>query len=265
MSYRLICIGDSHSCFFGGEGIIYPEYPHIQKSLLKNVFCVRLGPVLAYSLNKYGTKSSGREKLDELISSLNPSKDIVMLAFGEIDCRAHVIRQAESRSLPLRIVIQEIVDTYINVIRAIIDKKFRVLVWNAVYSANDQEDNNDLEFPYYGNVVQRNEATSCFNQMMKEAALQTGYLFVESPVLLMDMSSGRTNKSYYADGVHLNAVLFKPVMAVVNEKLNGILFSQNDVFLYDAALLRRRISDWIYTRKLKAISFLRKLKLKLLS
>lgn len=61
---KIYVVGDSHSLFWGGwNGIAQNYQPQVEN---KHFVILSLGPVLAYSLNKYNTTAKGREKFDNL-------------------------------------------------------------------------------------------------------------------------------------------------------------------------------------------------------
>ena len=112
---KLICIGDSHASFFSGQNKMQPEFPGQSDNQIAGLEGVRLGAVLAYSLHRSNTQEKGREKLFQKIQSLNTTEHAVMLCFGEIDCRYHILKQAEIRTQPLENVIEDCVNKYFQV------------------------------------------------------------------------------------------------------------------------------------------------------
>lgn len=123
MIKNFFVIGDSHVNFFSGHEkitwfpIIYNNQPiDIRCSpqpLIKNFFFFHLGPALAYNLNKYGTKTQAREKIDFLLNSgIIPKGSAILCAFGEIDLRVHVLKQAAEKNISFECVADEVLNNY---------------------------------------------------------------------------------------------------------------------------------------------------------
>jgi len=124
--FNIYCIGDSHASFFSGYDRIQLGWPN--KTFNKKYFFLksyRLGPVLAYNLCKFKTRSRGREKLLYILTHLIPLGSKVLFCFGEIDCRAHLLRQSEIQKRDIYDIVRECVDRYFSVIK---DKKKKDLM-----------------------------------------------------------------------------------------------------------------------------------------
>ena len=124
-----------------------------------------------------------------------------MCAFGEIDCRVHVLRQAEKRGGDFRPVVDEIAANYLEFLKYAA-QEHPVYVWAAVPSQKDDEQDNPA-FPRYGTELQRNAATKYFNCKMKTLCDENGFKFFSIFDKLID-SNGRTKSEYIADGCHLS-------------------------------------------------------------
>ncbi|MBW2558591.1 MAG: hypothetical protein JRD69_07160 [Deltaproteobacteria bacterium] len=124
------CIDDSHASFFSGFDCIIPEWPQNGNCYFKNIKAYRIGPVLAYSLHRRWHK--GRRLLFKIVKTLNPQNDVVMLCFGEIDCRTHIVKQARSKNTPIEKVVELMVNKYFSVITKIKWLGFNVWVWNVI-------------------------------------------------------------------------------------------------------------------------------------
>ena len=98
-------IGDSHTDLFTQNKISAKKFlGQIEKKwfLAANYSCApkiiayHLDAVLAYSLGKKGTSNKVTEKIEYLLKGgFIPPGSLLILSFGEIDCRVHVKRQAE--------------------------------------------------------------------------------------------------------------------------------------------------------------------------
>lgn len=101
----LFVIGDSHTFFFAGkERHVYRDKHDIGfgRPSLGAFIPIHLGPVLAHSLNRYGTRTQGREKIDFLLNEeeMLPHGSKILCCFGEIDMRVHILKEAEKRGVP---------------------------------------------------------------------------------------------------------------------------------------------------------------------
>ena len=107
------CIGDSHSCFFSGENKIQPTWPEQSFDVLPYFRSYRIGPSTAYNLN-----NKKENIIEPLIQSLNLSeKDKLLFCFGEVDCRAHLIKQSQLQNRGICDIINECVFRYISSIK----------------------------------------------------------------------------------------------------------------------------------------------------
>jgi hypothetical protein len=195
------CIGDSHADFFSGWNFVGPAYPKIGRGRLVFFQSYRLDAVLAYSLCKSDTGMRGREKLMELAKTKLPPGSRLMLCFGEIDCRAHLLKQAELRQVPIEEVVRECVDRYFGVIQEIRALGFQIFIWNVVASSRYV----DLyqEFPTFGDCLERNQATRLFNDYLKGLCEKNNIIFVSIFNKLIN-KRGLTKMSYYMDSIHLS-------------------------------------------------------------
>jgi hypothetical protein len=210
---------------------------------MPRMLCYRLGAVLAYNLDKYGTATRGKESLDEILTTLDPRKDILLLSFGEIDCRAHILRQVQDKHRDLQEVVDNCVSNYLTAVKEITRRNFRVFIWNAVYSANFLEKNDDLEYPYRGTVRERNMVTELFNRTLNAMAGTAGAVFVDISGLLIDKSTGLTKDEFYQDSVHLSRRLFTLAIRKIDRLAGNSLFNWYDLAIYRLRYLARQIDS----------------------
>jgi hypothetical protein len=153
------CLGDSHVCFFSGQDRIFQAGLPAQ-NILPFFRAWHLGACLAYNLVKTGSSSGGREKLFAALRERVPPGARVLLGFGEIDCRAHLLKHAAQNSRPLEEVVAECVDRYFSVIGEVRALGFDVLVYNAPPSSRRP---NRSTYPSFGTGRERNHVTRLFN------------------------------------------------------------------------------------------------------
>src|SRR5882724_9349590 len=121
MKKKLVCIGDSHASFFSGVDNRQVEYPDQPTNTIPYLEGVRLGAVLAYSLHRLNTSTQGREKLFDKLSKCNKNDCSILFCFGEIDCRYHLLKQAEEGNLPVQESVKDCVEKYFSVILEVRD------------------------------------------------------------------------------------------------------------------------------------------------
>lgn len=227
---RIYCIGDSHACFFSGKDIMLPVWSNsLFRRIVRNAirffspsthfpFVVyRLGPVLAYNLCKSGTTTRGREKLFKVLKNEIPKNSHVMFCFGEIDCRAHLLKQAEKQSLSVDEVVQTCVSRYGSVLKEVQELEYNPLIWNVIPSTILNR-NQYHEFPTYGTFEQRNEVTRIFNHYLKIQAEKSNIPFISIGKNLLD-EKGSMKLEYTNDQIHLNQNAMPLAIKALNDNL----------------------------------------------
>lgn len=201
-------IGDSHASVFGGADTMIDAWPRSARNPNAGFVAYRLGPVLAYRLPDLGTTSMGREKLlATLAYGPLPPKANVLLCFGEIDCRYHLLKEAQSHARPLSVVVGQCVDRYASVAREVRTMGFSTAIW-AVVPPNDQDvaevdAEDDAEYPSWGSTSERLEVTRLFNRLLAER-LEPDGIGVVSIFDRLITADGRADDRYYMDSIHLS-------------------------------------------------------------
>lgn len=143
-----------------------------------------------------------------------------MFIFGEIDCRVHLIKQAELQRKELREVIETCVDRYVEFAREVANMGYEVLCFG-VAGSTPQEGSfgQNNEFPAFGTSTQRNEATRTFNILLEEKTKKQGIGFVSIFNILVD-EQNVTQTKYYVDGTHLSQRVMPEVVKNIKVFLN---------------------------------------------
>ncbi len=196
------CIGDSHVSFFSGYDRVQNGYPDQSVDKYSYLKSYRLGAVLAHSLVKENTKENGREKLFEIVNGLKPASKI-LLCFGEIDNRCHLVKQAFIQKKSIEDITQECVANYFQVIDELISRGFYCMVFGAVASSESFNE----EYPTYGTIIQRNESTFYFNNAIKRECQKRSIFFINLFDYLVN-NKRETRTFYFFDGVHLGQIAF---------------------------------------------------------
>lgn len=199
-SAAIHCIGDSHASFFSGREKMQPEWPKRSDDRWPFFRSYRLGPTLAYNLCRSGTSSRGREKLLDVLHRRVRPGDRVLLCFGEIDCRAHLIRQSQARGMSAGELARECVDRYFQVIEEIKAQGFQAMVWNVLPPTTLMID--EGAFPVAGSFDERMVVTRLFNAFLVQRCDQAGVPFVSIFDALLG-PDGAPDHSYFLDRIHL--------------------------------------------------------------
>jgi len=194
------CIGDSHVSFFSGWNKIAPVWPVPVKDRLPFFKSYHLGPALAYNLCEINSQSRGRENLFEVLKTIPPGEK-VLLVFGEIDCRAHLLKQADRQNRDIPEVAQECVQRYFSAIEEVSKMGYEVMVWAAIPSFPCNYI--DSEYPAYGSPKERNRATRLFNEEIERLCRNNGLRFISIFDQLLT-KRGNTKIRYYMDFAHLS-------------------------------------------------------------
>lgn len=201
----IYCIGDSHVSFFAGEDVIQPGWPERSTDRLPWFRTFHIGPALAYSLARPNTQTRGREKVFEILDQAVPAGARVLLCFGEIDCRAQVLKQAARHNLPLESIVANCLDAYFQVVGEVLARGFEVVVYNAVPSRlrTPRKIRPDDDFGAVGSWQERNAAIRCFNAGARQRSQACGVHFLETYPGLVN-AKGRTVNWFYFDSIHVS-------------------------------------------------------------
>lgn len=201
-SHKLILVaGDSH-CVILGNNVLGRDPTKV--SQLPGVEVAHLGPALAYTLPMRSSLDAGA-KLLAYVQAQPDRYDAVMLSFGEIDARAHVVKQAAWRNLRLSQVVDELVDHYARYVTQLIEATgLPVFLWGPVGSMPDAIDFYNPEYPVVGRERERNQATRLISRgLTARVASIPGAHHIPICEQLIDEDLC-TRSEYYEDGVHLN-------------------------------------------------------------
>ncbi len=201
---KIYCLGDSHVGFFSGQNTnrkIRPIWPNKIQDKLSLFKTFHLGPILAYSLMEEKTTSRGREKLFECLKTI-PKNSTIILCFGEIDCRCHILKQVQIQNKNTDKIIQNCIERYLFVIKEIQKLNFNIFIWNLI-PPSPFELQEDRQFPSYGNLKERKEVLLKFNKHLERELKQISIPFISIYKKLTN-NEGTLSKKYLLDKIHLN-------------------------------------------------------------
>jgi hypothetical protein len=201
----IYCLGDSHVSFFAGVDTIQPGWPERATEHLPWFRVFHLGPTLAFSLSKSDTTTRGRERLFEVLEQAVPAGVRVLLCFGEIDCRAHILKQAVKQGRPVEEIVATCLDSYFQAVRAVQARGYEVIVYNAVPTRlnTPRQPKRDDDYIAVGSWPERNTAVRLFNAGAKVRCQACGAKFLENYPGLVD-ANDRTMEWFFFDAIHLS-------------------------------------------------------------
>jgi hypothetical protein len=215
----IYCIGDSHVSVFGGVNKMSDGWPSVY-DILPQFRTYKLGPVLAYNT---ATEFHSTRSVLFTILNLIPAKSSVLLCYGEIDCRVHILKQAELKKTNADIITKECAERYFGTVQEIKNLGFNVIVWAAIPTKScdifkyveDKE-----KYPHYGSYAKRNQITKIFNDTLEQQCKENSILFTSLFDKLIDENLRAKDKEYYIDSVHLS----QKAMPLIIEAFENIGF-----------------------------------------
>jgi hypothetical protein len=153
------CIGDSHSAVFSGEETMQPEWPLLASNKLPYFNSYRIGPATAYQLE------NKKYIIDEIIKNHYNEDDRILFCFGEVDIRAHLIKQTSIQNRTTQDLVKECVDRYFEVILSYKNKGINCIVWGPIASWHQSK---FYTGPSFGTCIERNKVTEEFNKYVEE-------------------------------------------------------------------------------------------------
>tara|TARA_B100000900_G_scaffold416277_1_gene450952 strand:+ start:30077 stop:30718 length:642 start_codon:yes stop_codon:yes gene_type:complete len=211
----IICLGDSHASVFSRKEKIISQWPKKDYKLFSKIKPIRIGPATAYNLEK---------KINLLNKILNrtfyPRNSYVLFCFGEVDIRAHLLKQSRLQNKSVEFLVEECVDRYISTINKVSPyRRIRKGVFAPIASWSEMK---PYDGPSFGTNLERNKVTEAFNNYLEKKCTENNLVFVS---IFEDMlnEDGTTNEIFLDDfgtGIHLN----QKSMPLIMKKLykNGI-------------------------------------------
>ena len=194
-------VGDSHVVPFRGS---MPFLAH------------HLGAATAYNLNKTKSTTKAHEKLFKVIDRLG-KRDIVMLCFGEIDCRIHIYYQHKKSNGKYSI--GELIDGTISNYGEVMGKLKEQGVNFCVYCVSPATIvGNEYKYPFYGTPEIRSQINRTFDERLRTFCERNGYKFIDIYDRVTD-KDGLMLQEYAGDEIHLN----KRAVGLVRAEIRGKL------------------------------------------
>jgi predicted SAM-dependent methyltransferase len=203
---KIHVIGDRHVRLLAGKDEISGAVHNVCRifdGFSAKFTSYHIGPGLAFSLNKRGTKTLALEQIEQVLKKkIIPTGSQPMFSFGEIDCRFHVCRQAERQGESIRKIVADICVVYIEFLDEIALQGYRVSVW-APFATTWLDRWDDPDHPVYGTYEARSEAVRQFNEVMSDYCRIRGYGFF-SVFGKVQLPDGSVDRSFFYDPLHLS-------------------------------------------------------------
>lgn len=209
-------IGDSHVFIFSGQlnglrrKLFFNDIniPIFENKIFQIFHC---GPALAYSLNKYNTNTRITEKSNFLLSCIIKPGATIVMSFGEIDIRCHILKQIDVYKSAYIVA-----DNYIKYIKSISDK-YKVIIYSPIATGKDCGEI-DKNYPRVGTEAERNTLTKIFNNIIKEAGIPYFSVFEE-----MISDNLETRNDFLApDNCHLSFEKYNWVLDKFKTKFSSL-------------------------------------------
>lgn len=193
-------IGDSHTFSF----------------LLQLPFIVRyLGPATAYGLGKGNNNTL---ELYKILSKIDKKKDRVLLVFGEIDSRIHILNQLHSRQGKhfLGEIVISVVNSYGKILLDLKIKGFLIYVYG-IPPASILIDNT-YNYSYYGSPNQRSIISQILNVNLEGFCTENKIPYINTQ-RVTSTPKGFIKPEYTEDKLHLN----NKIVPIVRREIYGII------------------------------------------
>jgi hypothetical protein len=194
----ILAAGDSHSLFWRGRDTM-----ERCESLLDGVEAFHLGGATAYNIANEDSPRAAR--LRRHLTSHRQSYGLLITCFGEIDCRTHVVKQAELQGRSIEDVAAEVATRYFGFVVSI-QREFDipVAIFGPPPSTPPERRLNNHEYPTRGTIVERNRAIATLGETLRSAtAIEPRLAYFSVLDALID-EEGKTKPDALFDGVHLS-------------------------------------------------------------
>jgi len=202
--YRLLnkplihVVGDSHVFVFKDKRMFIAHH---------------IGPATMYNLNKKDSNTKSNEKLFDVINKINRKKDILMLVFGEINCRIHIYYQYKKQNEKFTIIelIDRTISNYGEVLKKIKENGVRFCVYGIPAAATEK---NIYNYPFYATPEIHSYIYKEFNNRLKHFCEKNKYVYIDIYPKVSD-DKGYISKEFSGDKIHLN----KKIVNFVREEV----------------------------------------------
>jgi hypothetical protein len=193
------CIGDSHSLIFRKD-----MCGKDHEALLETFVVHHIGPYLAFN---FENSHESFNKTIDILRSLERT-DTIILSFGEIDCRCHILKQKYEKSRCIEDIVEEITTKYTDSVKDLCKMTSNIFLLAPAPTGNfDNDYTFNKEFPFYGTYRERNRVTQMFIDSLEKKYDKVVSVF--SIVINKDYS---TKMEYFRDMIHLSSEMLPYIL-----------------------------------------------------
>ena len=190
---------------------------HVKIFRWNRLFIVHhLGAATAHNLGKEHSTTGANRRLFDIIGRIR-RKDVVFLAFGEIDCRIHIYYQYKNGGEKQAIsdLIDDTISNYGEVLHKLREMGISFVVYGVPPATKVR---NEYRYPFYATPEIHSQISGMFNSKLKGLCEGKGYPYIDVHSQCSD-ADGFMLREYAADEIHLNGKVVDFVRGELNEKL----------------------------------------------
>jgi hypothetical protein len=190
------CVGDSHTTLFTEQAPDWYSQGYPTYNPINPPFQVHwLGPHTAYNLCKR------KPIIDDIVKSFWKPNDFLMFVTGEIDCRAHIVKQSKLQNRTIEEISRECCNRFFDFILTY--KSFNLIIYFSVPTTMTGEESK--------------KASKLYNEELEKLSFLHGLPFVCIPEVVC-------GPLWYPDGTHLSPILALPI---IKKQITNIIGCQN--------------------------------------
>ena len=211
--HMLTCIGDSNIMFFAGaerlrfiryrrSAILKPHWINRGLDLLPCFRVFHVGPSTAWKASDLNSSTRAWEKIEILLKKDIPLGSRVLLSFGEIDCRIHMVRAIQGGK-SLEEVTEATATKFMRLPLHLLERGYRPIIWAPPQIIPKDENLTSPTFPFLGPWELRRDITYAYVDHLRTFGSRAGIPVVCLAGQYHDPKK-KAHKSFFHDGTHLS-------------------------------------------------------------
>ena len=187
--------GNSHAHFFTNST---PSRSGEGENCSEHFRSFSLGPVIAYNFFEHHYPT-----MIQIMNNLPiTEKDYVMIAVGEVDCRWHLLAQADKQKRDVTELTHECIDRFFRAHLHLKENGYNVIAWGG-HPSTKNTFGNVPEDPVWGDCLTRNRVSLAWSDYLEKKSTEANIPFVSIIRDLINVD-GITKMEYYIDYCHLD-------------------------------------------------------------
>lgn len=184
-----------------------------------------IGPATAYNLVNKNSSVRSNEKLFDIIEHIDVKRDIVIMVFGEIDCRVHFYNQYKKNGgkISMDQLMDGTIANYGEVLKQLKDLHVNFIVYGGLPATREifrfppyatkrikEELFSDFQsrYPYLAPPEVRTTISREFNEKLRAYCEKQGYRYIDIYSVVAD-PDGFIKAEFVADEIHVNGKIMK--------------------------------------------------------